>query len=92
MLTLLSVGRGSGGGSDLSTGVVAAISAGIFVAIVLTVFCISAICFLCKLLIEVIKKRFISLPNADVPLAYLCWRDRRQKNEPWKIKELEVSL
>lgn len=81
MLTLFSVGRGSGGGSDLSTGAVAAISAGIVVAIILSV--ILFIVCLCKLLLEVIKKKWnnISVPNAGLclglnPITCLisCWR------------------
>ena len=75
MLTLFSVSRASGGGINLSTGAVAAISAGIFVAIAFVVIYILIICFLCKLLLEIIKKMWIntsSLPNTGVPVT--CWR------------------
>lgn len=96
MLILFSVAGGSGGSSDISTGAVAVISAGIFLAIILTVFCISVIGFLSKLVMEVIKKRGISLPNADVSLAFLKhWRilgdSREKKDKPWKNTELETT-
>ena len=55
MLTLFSVGGGSGDGSELPTAAVAAlISAGVIVAIAVPISCI--VTFLCKLLLGVIKK------------------------------------